>query len=111
MNSLLNEILTKLDINIIEGISYEIQACLESQVEVKEYKFINDEPDKYNILIVVDRLEPNRVHDIFKRLFNFIEYRSIAVYERTIYDDGIEYIMVSSNDKVSGYCCRVTFSK
>lgn len=111
MDNLLNDMALKLDIKTIEGISYEIQACLESEARVKEFKFVNDDSDKYNIMIYVDRLEHNGVHQVFKGLFNFLEYNAFAAYERTIYDDAIEYIMISSSDKVTGYYCKFTFKK
>lgn len=111
MPKLIDEILKKMEISKIEGLSFEIKDCLESNPKVKSINFVKNNVNMYYIKAYVDNLNVNSVHDIFKRFANFIEYNCFSMYERHIDEKVIEYNLVSSIDKVKCFHCKVEFHK
>lgn len=111
MTNLFKEILEKIKIFKVDGLALEIQACLESKSEVEKFEFVKNDKNMYYVIIYIRDMDKNKVHKVFKKLINFIEYNCFSIYEREIFDSVIEYNMVSSNDGVKGYHCKVEFKK
>lgn len=91
------------------GLDIEMKDVLESMDIIEKFDIEHNEKNQYLISVETKEFDKNKIDEIFMIFFNFIRYRDINIYERSISEDGISYHFFSAKSNKNGFYCFITF--
>lgn len=91
------------------GLTIEIEEFCRGCKEIKNYKISIVEDLSYEIIINLKESNERVAKRIFTSFIHFIEYSAITFYTKNITRENIEYLLVSANQEMKGFICKVIF--
>lgn len=91
------------------GLEIEMKDFFNSYKNITNFHYIIDENNKYIITVDVKKWDLFDVKKIFHSFLMFMEYSKGSYYERSKFDNIIEYKLISWSDDLKGFYFKIKF--
>jgi hypothetical protein len=108
MESVIENLLNQINLEIDPGVTHEINHNLKSQQSVIDFEISAKEGDIYEISIQLREFSKSAINDVFYSLLRFIQYNNVFYSSKTL-NEGIRYVLLSFRDDNVGFCCEINF--
>ncbi|EEW2614614.1 TPA: hypothetical protein PRU35_004706 [Escherichia coli] len=99
----------KINITTDTGVYFEIRDFFSSQPNVSNFEIMINE-DEFNISIKMESLDILDVKNLFLSFVSFIQYEYFACYKKSVKDERIIYELITSNENLNGFYCKLSIS-